>query len=57
MKRHQQDASGDADIGHIENAGTQAADAEVHEVDHSSVITHTIREIADSSAQRKTPSP
>ena len=57
MKRQHQDACGDANIGHFEGAGTEAADTEVHEVDHSTVVKYTIQKIADSCAQYKTLSP
>ena len=44
-----------ADISHIEDTGAEAADAKIHEVDDSSVVQHTIQQIACSTTQHEAP--
>ena len=51
----QHDAGGDTDIGHIEDAGAEGTNAEVHEVDHATIIHDAIQEIAQPAAQHETP--
>ncbi len=51
----QHDAGGNADVGHIEDAGAEGTNTEVHEVDHAAIIHDAIQEIAQPAAQYETP--
>lgn len=55
MNYEQHNTCGNADVGHIEDPGTETADAEVHEVDHATIIHDAIQEVAQSAAQHETP--
>lgn len=51
----QHNTGGNADVGHIKDAGAEGANAEVHEVDHAAIIHDAIQEIAQPTAQHETP--
>lgn len=48
-------ADGNTHIRHVEDAGAEVPDAEIHEIDDVPIMEHTIQEVAHSTAQHETP--
>ena len=55
VEGEQKDAAGDADVGNVENTRAERTDTDVDEVDDSPLVQQAIDEIANSSAEHKTP--
>lgn len=55
LEDQQHNTGGNADVGHIEDAGAEGTNAEVHEVDHAAIIHDAIQEIAQPATQHETP--
>lgn len=55
LEDQQQDSDGNAHIRHVENAGAEAADADVHEVDDASIVEQAIQEVAYTAAEDEAP--
>jgi hypothetical protein len=55
LEKQQQNSDRNTDIGHIEDPGTETADADVHEIDHTSVVHDAVYKIAQPTAQYQTP--
>lgn len=55
LEDQQHEAGGDADVGYIEDAGAEETNANVHEVDNTSLVKQAIQEIAYASTKHEAP--
>lgn len=55
LKHEHYHTDGNADVGHIEDPGAETADADVHEIDHPTVVHDAVDKIAQPTAKYQTP--